>query len=183
MADQVRWQEKGDRTQPGLGEQLGDFPIQNLRTLGGLVDDLPCGVAIVDLDNQRQVVSSNRAWRSRDSGARLPPNLTSSWTDGKASPCPGWDLYPVLGRPSHVLIVDSEGIEREASKPSLLSPREGEIADLVAAGHSNAEIARRLFLSPATVASHIGRILEKLGFRSRVQIGVWASRGVRPGRP
>ena len=43
----------------------------------------------------------------------------------------------------------------------------------MAQGLSNTAVARRLFLSPATVANHVSRILEKLGFSSRVEIAAW----------
>jgi non-specific serine/threonine protein kinase len=54
-----------------------------------------------------------------------------------------------------------------------LTSREEEVADLVAQGLSNAAVARRLYLSPATVATHVSHILEKLGFSSRVEVAAW----------
>jgi DNA-binding NarL/FixJ family response regulator len=65
-----------------------------------------------------------------------------------------------------------------------LSDRELGVVRLVAQGQSNAEIAGTLYLSEATVKSHIARILAKLALRDRVQIAVYAYEQaiVRPGR-
>lgn len=56
---------------------------------------------------------------------------------------------------------------REASDPlEGLTPREREVLALMAEGHSNAAIARRLWLTPRTVETHIGNVLTKLGLES-----------------
>jgi DNA-binding NarL/FixJ family response regulator len=64
-----------------------------------------------------------------------------------------------------------------------LSPRELEVLRKLAQGMSNAEIAADLFLSDATVKSHVARILSKLDLRDRVQAVVFAYESglVRPG--
>jgi len=57
-----------------------------------------------------------------------------------------------------------------------LTPRQWEVAQLVAQGLSNPEIAERLFLSRSTVESHVHTILEKRHFRHRAEIAAWVVR-------
>ena len=58
---------------------------------------------------------------------------------------------------------------RAAPPPAGLTSREAEVLTLLASGLSNAEIAQRLFLSNATVKTHINRIFAKIGARDRAQ--------------
>ncbi|MGH3413193.1 MAG: response regulator [Marmoricola sp.] len=68
-----------------------------------------------------------------------------------------------------VLAADVAGrlAERVRRPDTALSARELEVLGLVAEGLSNAEIARRLFLSQATVKTHVAHVLTKLGAGSR----------------
>jgi DNA-binding NarL/FixJ family response regulator len=72
---------------------------------------------------------------------------------------------------------------RAASELNVLTDREREVMALVAAGLTNDEIARRLYMSPATARTHVSRTLSKLGARDRAQLVVLAYETglVRPG--
>jgi DNA-binding NarL/FixJ family response regulator len=76
----------------------------------------------------------------------------------------------LLGR----FLGDSSGELRDPEVLDALTDREREVLVLIAKGLSNTEIAGKLFLSEATVKTHVGRILAKLGLRDRVQAVVLA---------
>jgi DNA-binding NarL/FixJ family response regulator len=63
---------------------------------------------------------------------------------------------------------EADGVTR------LLTERECEVLRLVATGLSNAEVAERLFISPATAKTHVAHLLTKLGARDRVQLVIIA---------
>jgi DNA-binding NarL/FixJ family response regulator len=71
-----------------------------------------------------------------------------------------------------------------------LSAREREVAVLVAAGKRNRDVAAALFLSEKTIESHLARIYDKLGIRSRAALAAFVaeaggteSRALAGGRP
>jgi DNA-binding CsgD family transcriptional regulator len=65
---------------------------------------------------------------------------------------------------------------RPAAGWAALTPTEHTVAELVAAGLSNPDIAARLFLSRSTVQTHVSHILAKLGLNSRGQVAAHAHR-------
>jgi DNA-binding NarL/FixJ family response regulator len=66
-----------------------------------------------------------------------------------------------------------------SADPDGLSRREREVLTLIAAGHSDADIATKLSISRKTVGHHVGSILIKLGVENRTQA---AARARQPGR-
>jgi DNA-binding CsgD family transcriptional regulator len=65
---------------------------------------------------------------------------------------------------------DLARIGGRAPAPLALTPTEGQVAELVAAGSSNREVADTLFLSVHTVEANLKRIYRKLGIRSRTEL-------------
>ena len=61
-----------------------------------------------------------------------------------------------------------------------LSPREREVLGLVRVGLTNAEIGARLYITPKTAEHHVGRVLTKLGVRSRAEAAAVATAALHP---
>ena len=63
--------------------------------------------------------------------------------------------------------------QKSAERLNLLTPRELDVAQLVASGKNNREICKKLFLSEGTVKNYVTRILEKLELSSRTELAVY----------
>jgi DNA-binding NarL/FixJ family response regulator len=81
--------------------------------------------------------------------------------------------------PFHVALGQlASDLDGRAAGGSLLTAREGEVAALIARGLTNRQIAAELYISERTAQNHVQNILTKLGFNSRSQVAVWASRQI-----
>jgi len=105
----------------------------------------------------RNLIDGVRAVHSGD--AVVAPSATRRLLDRFAAAPHGWQAGERQGQ-------DAPG--------GPLTPRETEVLREVAHGLSNAEIAARMYLSEATVRTHVSNILGKLGLRGRVQAVVYA---------
>jgi DNA-binding NarL/FixJ family response regulator len=88
-------------------------------------------------------------------------------------------LSPAVTRPLLDLVQDASASGRPKPGLEVLTERELQVARAVADGATNAEIARQLYVSAATVKATVSRILTKLELDNRVQIAV-VVRGSRP---
>lgn len=83
-------------------------------------------------------------------------------------------MAEVLTRIAHEIAVNGRG--REAYRIKLLTAREREILNLVAAGRKNRSIAATLFISEATVRHHLSSVFSKLGVADRYELIIYAFR-------
>jgi DNA-binding NarL/FixJ family response regulator len=99
--------------------------------------------------------------------------------------CDSSDM-PVLARRAEELLAGLGERPRRTRPPrasdgegASLTPREHEVARLVAAGLSNRQIGERLFIAGRTAETHVQHIFTKLGFTSRAQLAAWVAREPR----
>jgi predicted ATPase/DNA-binding CsgD family transcriptional regulator len=143
----------------GLGSRQPDGAARLIGACEALRDALGCPQS----SNQRRRYNSWLARVRSELGA-------SSYVVAKAIGR-GWGLSDAL-RFVHELASRSwAGHDKTADS---LTPREDEVATLLAQGLSNKDIALQLHVSVGTVRSHVDHILGKLGMHSRAQVAVWA---------
>jgi len=87
-----------------------------------------------------------------------------AWAAGHGLPAPQAVQYAVKGGSLPTI---------EMRRPGEISPREAEVAALVATGMTNRQIAGKLHLAERTVDAHVEHIMNKLGYHSRAQIAAW----------
>jgi predicted ATPase/DNA-binding CsgD family transcriptional regulator len=169
---------------------------QDLGDTTGIADKLECiaALAAAETQSERAVQLAGAAARIREEvGAPLSPmkrarldhwlvpvrqalgaeTTTQAWQAGRDMAAEqALDLAHTATEAPTTRSSGSPG--RSAQQVAGLSPREREVAALLALELSNRQIAQRLVVTERTVAAHIEHILNKLGFASRHQVGAWA---------
>ena len=156
-----------------LRRELGDS--RGVSTMLGLLGDVASGLG----DRQRaeglyreglgiatRLGAGRQIAACRDGLARLADVPT---------PAPNRD-EPVLARPARQDRQSADAFPAKATRPATLTPREWEVAGLIANGLKNREIAAELIVSERTVHSHVRTILSKLDLTSRAQIAACVAR-------
>ena len=89
---------------------------------------------------------------------------------------PGRTHIPFAGDTQSLLNAMRRGLglpPRDPPTTPTLTPRQHQVAGMVALGWSNRQIAEELVVSERTAESHVERIRDRLGFRSRAQVAAW----------
>ena len=140
--------------------------------------ELPFALTVTRLERAdlllRRGSSGDRAAAGEELAAAVP-----YWERAKAkwylAQLRRWAARRKLAFPSAPVQRSARNVTRGARPASPLSRREREVAELVAEGMTNAEIADRLTITVRTAEGHVEHIRNKLGFHSRVQIGAWVA--------
>lgn len=143
-----------------LAEKLPDVRVIAVTTFGSdeaVIAALRAGAVgfLVKDTEPEQIVAAIRS--AHEGGYVLSPGIARELVRSVAAHAPAAASSP---------LEESEQI----------SPREVHVVELLARGMSNAEIARELYLSEATVKSHLRRIMTKWNVRDRVQVLVRAAK-------
>lgn len=140
-----------------------------------LFDALEAGVSgfLLKTSRAEQLIDAIRTLAG--GGALLGPDVTRAVMQRAAELSAGGDSGGATRGPGAAGATESGVLtNHEALNTAGLTEREREVLSLLAAGHSNGEIASELFLGEATVKTHVSNLLQKIGARDRVQLVVWA---------
>jgi DNA-binding NarL/FixJ family response regulator len=154
-----------------LAARTGDEALRLLPSLRpdvALVDLFLAGESGADVcDSIRKASPTTRVLLISGAGRMSPAAARAAGASGFVSK--DWDAREVA-RAVRMVGVGMTVFEPTAEQPApMLSEREREVLDLIAAGSTNREIAEQLFLSPHTVKEHTSAVYRKLQARNRAE--------------
>ena len=142
------------------------------RLLAEPVEESPKVIMLTTFDMDQYVYDALRAGASGFLLKDVPPEQL---VDGIRAVVAGEALLsPSITRRMIEVYLDRPPATNPPPELATLTPREGEILELLARGLTNAEIATRFVVSETTVKTHVARVLMKLGLRDRVQAVIYA---------
>jgi non-specific serine/threonine protein kinase len=151
------------RALEGVARGLATSDVEASVRLAGTADGQRHAIGALPFPSERRCLDR---WLADARRALGPTAYEQAWGNGHSS-----SLEQAIGL-AEALIQGQTAV----APAGLLSPREEEVAALLARGLTNKQIAAELVLSPATVRSHVEHILTQLDLTSRAQVAVWASR-------
>ena len=134
--------------------------------LAGAADELRRAIGM-PLSEAAQ--ASLDAWLEPATGALPVADVQAALADGRAM-----SLDDVIAFAMSIAQRDAD--DQTDGQVGKLSPREREVAILLAEGCTNRQIAERLVVSERTAENHVQRLMNRLGLRSRTQVAAWAVR-------
>lgn len=153
-------------------------------------------VVLTTYADDRSVIDALRAgalgYLTKDAGADEIRQALQRVASGQASLDPAVQMHLVeaiattatAATVTAATTTDATSAPPASQLPDGLTPREAEVLGLIGAGLSNTEIAAQLFVSEATVKSHVNHMLPKIGARDRAQAVGYAYRhGLVPPGP
>jgi DNA-binding NarL/FixJ family response regulator len=129
--------------------------------LAGAIDGQRQALSVVPFPSERRYLD---AWLARARNTLGPSGYRRAWNDGHPA-----TLEQAIG------LAEALTVAPPVTPHAVLSPREQEVARLLARGFTNKQISAELVVSSGTVRSHVEHILNKLNLRSRSQVAVWAT--------
>ena len=145
-------------------------------------------VVLTTYADDRSVIEALRAgalgYLTKDAGAEEIQQALHRVANGQASLDPAVQMHLIDAITTTSSLAPEPSDAAATPLPDGLTPREAEVLGLIGAGLSNTEIATQLFVSEATVKSHVNHMLPKIGARDRAQAVGYAYRhGLVPPGP
>jgi DNA-binding CsgD family transcriptional regulator/tetratricopeptide (TPR) repeat protein len=170
LAERVSWSDAAHRWQALVFAQLDEADGRHSEALAGYEEaagsrDLrPANRASAHTGAARCLIDLGHVDRAREH-VSAADTLLARWAGWRVAEVDALRGRVGLPAPAAVGAIDA-----------VLTPREREVATLIAEGLTNVELARRLYISKKTAAVHVSNILGKLGLSSRTQVAGWLHR-------